>query len=99
VHLILNEVLLLLFASVRPAPPILYVSSVTSSSILLHWKPGDSGSAPISSYTLNYRRTQGELEEITLPRRVTSYELQVSGSGAGTCVSCWHIRIVENCGC
>lgn len=70
-------------------PPTLYVSSVTSSSILLHWKPGDSGSAPISSYTLNYRRTQGELEEITLPRRVTSYELQVSDSGAGACGSCW----------
>jgi len=79
-------------------PPTLYVSSVTSSSILLHWKPGDSGSAPISSYTLNYRRTQGELEEITLPRRVTSYELQVSGSGAGACGSCWQIRIVGNCG-
>jgi len=71
---------------------------VTSSSILLHWKPGDSGSAPISSYTLNYRRTQGELEEITLPRRVTSYELQVSGNGAGACGSCWQIRIVEKCG-
>jgi hypothetical protein len=87
-----------MFASVRPAPPTLYVSSVTSSSILLHWKPGDSGAAPISSYTLNYRRTQGELEEITLPRRVTSYELQVSGSGADACGSCWQIRIVENCG-
>ncbi|GFG32700.1 hypothetical protein Cfor_00545 [Coptotermes formosanus] len=65
-----------LTVQVRPAPPTLYVSSVTSSSILLHWKPGDSGSAAISGYTLNYRRTQGELEEITLPRRATSYELK-----------------------
>jgi len=56
----------------------LYVSSTTSSSILLHWKPGDNGGAPLSGYMLNYRRMHGDLEELALPRRVTSYELKVS---------------------
>jgi hypothetical protein len=56
----------------------LYVTSATSSSILLHWKPGDNGAAPLSGYMLNYRRTHGDLEELTLPRRATSYELKVS---------------------
>ncbi|XP_069701681.1 cell adhesion molecule Dscam2 isoform X1 [Periplaneta americana] len=65
-----------LIVQVRPSSPMLYVTSATSSSILLHWKPGDNGAAPLSGYMLNYRRTHGDLEELTLPRRATSYELK-----------------------
>ncbi|XP_023703051.1 Down syndrome cell adhesion molecule-like protein Dscam2 isoform X3 [Cryptotermes secundus] len=65
-----------LTVQVRPASPTLYVTSATSSSILLHWKPGDSGAAPLSGYVLNYRRTHGDLEELMLPRRATSYEVK-----------------------
>ncbi|PSN52800.1 Down syndrome cell adhesion molecule-like protein Dscam2 [Blattella germanica] len=65
-----------LIVQVRPSAPTLYITSTTSSSILLHWKPGDNGGAPLSGYMLNYRRTHGDLEELTLPRRATSYELK-----------------------
>nr|CAD7427386.1 unnamed protein product [Timema monikensis] len=65
-----------LIVQVPPAAPVLYVTSATSSSILLHWKAGDSGAAPISGFLLNYRRTLGNLQEIHLPRRTSSYELK-----------------------
>ncbi|KAJ8866133.1 hypothetical protein PR048_033657 [Dryococelus australis] len=64
--------------AVPPSSPVLYVTSATSSSILLHWKAGETGAAPISGFLLNYKRAQGDLEEINLPRRATSYELKVS---------------------
>nr|CAD7591924.1 unnamed protein product [Timema genevievae] len=65
-----------LIVQVPPAAPVLYVTSATSSSILLHWKAGDSGAAPISGFLLNYRRTLGNLQELHLPRRTSSYELK-----------------------
>lgn len=64
--------------TVPPSAPVLYVSSSTSSSILLHWKPGHNGGAPLTKYTLHYRTTHGTLEEMQLSRRATSHELKVS---------------------
>lgn len=59
----------------------LYVSSSTSSSILLHWKPGYNGGAPLTKYTLHYRTAaHGTLEEMQLSRRATSHELKVINS-------------------
>lgn len=66
-----------LIVQVPPAAPILYVTSATSSSILLHWKPGNTGGASISGYTLYYRKIHGDLDELHLSRHATSHELKV----------------------
>lgn len=66
-----------LIVQIPPSAPLLYVTSATSSSVLLHWKPGNNGGAPISGYTLNYRKEHGNLDEIHLSRHATSYELKV----------------------
>ncbi|XP_068083857.1 cell adhesion molecule Dscam2 [Anabrus simplex] len=71
-----DRVIYMLTVQVPPAAPVLYVTSATSSSILLHWKVGDRGGAPLTGFTLNYRRSQGDIEETTLPRRSTSHELK-----------------------
>ncbi|XP_043473244.1 Down syndrome cell adhesion molecule-like protein Dscam2 isoform X9 [Leptopilina heterotoma] len=61
---------------VPPNAPVLYVTSSTASSILLHWKPGFNGGAPLTGYSLHYRTTHGNLEEMLLSRRATSHELK-----------------------
>lgn len=61
---------------VPPGPPFLYVTSATSSSILMHWKDSSNGNAPITEYTLHYRKTHGNLEEKQLSRHATSHELK-----------------------
>ncbi|XP_060535010.1 cell adhesion molecule Dscam2 isoform X1 [Cylas formicarius] len=71
-----------LIVQVPPSAPLLYVTSATSSSILLHWKPGSNGGAHISGFTLNYRKEHGNLDEIHLSRHATSYELK--GLSCGT---------------
>ena len=68
----------LLTIQVPPNAPVLYVSSSTSYSILLHWKPGYNGGATLTKYTLHYRTTHGTLEEMTLSRLDTSHELKVT---------------------
>lgn len=62
---------------VPPTPPILYVTSTTMNSILLHWKAGDNGAAPLSAFTLNYRRDHGDWQEVDIPRYVSAHELKV----------------------
>ncbi|CAL7944963.1 unnamed protein product [Xylocopa violacea] len=65
-----------LTVQVPPSAPVLYVTSSTSSSILLHWKPGHTGGAPLTGYTLHYRTTHGNLDELQLSRHATSHELK-----------------------
>lgn len=60
-----------------PSAPVLYVTSSTSSSILLHWKSGHNGGASLTGYTLHYRTTHGNLDELQLSRHATSHELKV----------------------
>lgn len=67
-----------LLVQVPPDAPLLYVSSATSSSVLLHWKAGSNGGAPISGFTLTYRKEHGDLAEVSLSRHSTSYELKVN---------------------
>ncbi|KAJ8974837.1 hypothetical protein NQ317_006679 [Molorchus minor] len=66
-----------LVVQVPPTAPLLYVTSATSSSVLLHWKAGNNGGASISGFTLNYRKEHGNLDEVHLSRHATSYELKV----------------------
>lgn len=61
---------------VPPGSPVLYVTSATSSSILLHWKDTSNGNAPITAYTLHYRRTMGNIEDKRLSRHASSHELK-----------------------
>ncbi|XP_078052119.1 Down syndrome cell adhesion molecule 2 [Augochlora pura] len=65
-----------LTVQVPPSAPVLYVTSSTSSSILLHWKAGHTGGAPLTGYTLHYRTTHGNQEELQLSRHATSHELK-----------------------
>ncbi|XP_035789910.1 Down syndrome cell adhesion molecule-like protein Dscam2 isoform X3 [Anopheles albimanus] len=65
-----------LLVQVPPGPPVLYVTSATSSSILLHWKIGSTGNAPITAFSLHYRRVHGNLEEMQLSRHATSHDLK-----------------------
>ncbi|XP_055845688.1 cell adhesion molecule Dscam2 isoform X7 [Episyrphus balteatus] len=65
-----------LMVQVPPSAPVLYVTSATSSSILMHWKCGFNGNAPISGYTLFYKRSVGNLEEMHLSRHASSHELK-----------------------
>lgn len=67
-----------LVVQVPPSAPLLYVTSATSSSVLLHWKAGGNGGAAVSGFTLNYRKEHGNLDEIHLSRHATSFELKVS---------------------
>ncbi|KFB50862.1 AGAP004902-PA-like protein [Anopheles sinensis] len=65
-----------LLVQVPPGPPVLYVTSATSSSILLHWKIGSTGNAPITAFSLHYRRVHGNLEEMQLSRHAASHDLK-----------------------
>lgn len=65
-----------LVVQVKPAAPVLYVTSATSSSILIHWKSGYAGNAPITGYSLHYKRTHGNMDELRLSRHTTSQELK-----------------------
>lgn len=65
-----------LIVQVPPGAPVLYVTSATSHSILMHWKTTSTGNAPITKYTLHYKRTHGNLEELPLSRHTTSHELK-----------------------
>ncbi|XP_023168187.2 Down syndrome cell adhesion molecule-like protein Dscam2 isoform X2 [Drosophila hydei] len=66
----------MLLVQVPPSAPVLYVTSATSSSILMHWKCGFTGNAPITGYTLFYRRATGNTDEMQLSRHASSHELK-----------------------
>lgn len=65
-----------LIIQVPPSSPVLYVTSATSSSILMHWKVTSNGNAPLLGFTLFYRRSHGNLEEMSLSRHASSHELK-----------------------
>ncbi|KAF7270098.1 hypothetical protein GWI33_016898 [Rhynchophorus ferrugineus] len=80
-----------LVVQVPPSAPLLYVTSATSSSILLHWKPGHNGGAPVSGFHLNYRKEHGELDEVQLSRHATSFELK-----GLSCGSTYHLYLTAH---
>ncbi|XP_025829144.1 Down syndrome cell adhesion molecule-like protein Dscam2 isoform X2 [Agrilus planipennis] len=65
-----------LIVQIPPEAPTLFVTSATSSSVLLHWKCGNTGGAPVSGLILSYRKEHGDLSEIRLSRHASSYELK-----------------------
>ncbi|XP_030767446.1 Down syndrome cell adhesion molecule-like protein Dscam2 [Sitophilus oryzae] len=80
-----------LVVQVPPSAPLLYVTSATSSSILLHWKPGNNGGAAISGFHLNYRKEHGDLDEVHLSRHATSFELK-----GLSCGSTYHLYLTAH---
>ncbi|CAH1181312.1 unnamed protein product [Phyllotreta striolata] len=80
-----------LIVQVPPMAPLLYVTSATSSSVLLHWKAGNNGGASISGFTLNYKKEHGDINSINLSRHATSYELK--GLSCGTT---YHLYLIAH---
>ncbi|XP_072391711.1 cell adhesion molecule Dscam2 isoform X1 [Diabrotica undecimpunctata] len=80
-----------LIVQIPPIAPLLYVTSATSSSVLLHWKAGNNGGASISGFTLNYKKEHGDIEEVHLSRHATSYELK--GLSCGTT---YHLYLIAH---
>ncbi|XP_063920715.1 cell adhesion molecule Dscam2 isoform X4 [Zophobas morio] len=70
-----------LIVQVPPSAPLLHVTSATSISILLNWKIENDGGAPITGFTLNYRKEHGNLDEVHLSRHSISYELKSLSCG------------------
>ncbi|KAG5678293.1 hypothetical protein PVAND_007980 [Polypedilum vanderplanki] len=72
----IDKIIYHLIVQLPPGQPMLYVTSATSTSILMHWKNTGNGNAKITSYTLNYKKFNGNLEEISLSKHANSYELK-----------------------
>ncbi|XP_059476003.1 cell adhesion molecule Dscam2 isoform X1 [Neocloeon triangulifer] len=71
-----DRILYKITVQVPPAAPSLYISGSTSSSVVLHWKAGDTGGAPLTGFSLHFRPTNGDWEELSLPRYINTYELK-----------------------
>ncbi|XP_074032455.1 Down syndrome cell adhesion molecule 2 isoform X3 [Leptinotarsa decemlineata] len=80
-----------LIVQVPPSAPLLYVTSATSSSVLLHWKAGSNGGAPISGFTLSYKKELGDINEIQLNRHASSYELK-----SLSCGTTYHLYLIAH---
>lgn len=65
-----------LIVQVPPTSPVLYVTSATSSSIQMHWKISSNGNAPITDFTIYYKRSIGNLQKMVLTRHVSNHELK-----------------------
>lgn len=65
-----------LVVQVPPNTPVLYVTSATSSSIHMHWKISSNGNAPITDFTIYYKRTVGNLQKMALSRHISNHELK-----------------------
>lgn len=62
--------------TVPPSAPVVFATGATTSSVSLQWKVADTGNAPIYGYSLNFRLSNGEWEELEFSRRSTSHVLQ-----------------------
>lgn len=80
-----------LIVQLPPLQPMLYVTSATSTSILMHWKNTGNGNAPITSYTLHYKKSNGNTEELSLSKHANSYELK-----GLTCGSTYNIYLTAH---
>jgi Down syndrome cell adhesion protein 1 len=78
----IDKIIYNLIVQLPPGQPMLYVTSATSTSILMHWKNSGNGNAKITSYTLHYKKFNGNLEEISLSKHANSYELKTLVCGS-----------------
>ena len=68
----------ILHFSVPPAAPLVLASSPSSHNIQVQWKQGDTGGAPVTSYTLAFKKEHGAWVQIEVHRHAMSYALNVS---------------------
>jgi hypothetical protein len=64
------------FHLVPPTAPLLHATAVTADSVRLQWKQGDNGGSAIRGFILNFRPLDGEWEEITLSRKLSTYQVE-----------------------
>ncbi|XP_063845297.1 cell adhesion molecule Dscam1-like isoform X4 [Scylla paramamosain] len=67
---------------VPPAPPLVYVSDVTASTLTVRWRSTSTGGAPILGYYLHKKREFGEWQRVEVPEDADSYTL--TGLQCGT---------------
>ncbi|KAL0268744.1 UNVERIFIED_CONTAM: hypothetical protein PYX00_010567 [Menopon gallinae] len=68
-----DHITFLLIVQVPPTPPLLLATAVTSSSVQLQWKQGDTGGTPVRGFILSYRKESREWMDLTLEPQMTSY--------------------------
>ncbi|KAK8374126.1 hypothetical protein O3P69_009664, partial [Scylla paramamosain] len=68
--------------TVPPAPPLVYVSDVTASTLTVRWRSTSTGGAPILGYYLHKKREFGEWQRVEVPEDADSYTL--TGLQCGT---------------
>lgn len=61
--------------SVPPTAPLLHPTLVTATSVRLQWKQGDNGGSSVRGFILNFRTLEGEWEEITLSRKLSTFQV------------------------
>lgn len=86
-----DRIIYSLIVQLPPLQPMLYVTSATSTSILMHWKNTGNGNAPITSYTLHYKKSNGNTEELSLSKHANSFELK-----GLTCGSTYNIYLTAH---
>ncbi|XP_035706801.1 Down syndrome cell adhesion molecule-like protein Dscam2 isoform X3 [Folsomia candida] len=64
-----------LHVQVPPTAPLLHPTLVTATSVRLQWKQGDNGGSSVRGFILNFRTLEGEWEEITLSRKLSTFQV------------------------
>ncbi|XP_066979346.1 cell adhesion molecule Dscam2-like isoform X3 [Macrobrachium rosenbergii] len=76
---------------VPPSAPLVLASSPSESRVQVQWKQGDNGGAPITGYTLYYRKDHGAWTQVSVNRHANSYA--VLGLECG---SRYHVYVVAH---
>ncbi|KAK4309496.1 hypothetical protein Pmani_018882 [Petrolisthes manimaculis] len=76
---------------VPPSPPLVLASSSSERSVQVQWKQGDKGGAPITGYTLYYRKDHGVWTQIRVHRHAHSHTLEDL-----ECGSRYHVYVVAH---
>ncbi|KAK8738300.1 hypothetical protein OTU49_004148, partial [Cherax quadricarinatus] len=76
---------------VPPSAPLVLASSSSERSVQVQWKQGDTGGAPVTSYTLYYRKDHGAWTQLNVHRHAHTHTLQEL-----ECGSRYHVYVVAH---
>nr|XP_045594049.1 Down syndrome cell adhesion molecule-like protein Dscam2 isoform X1 [Procambarus clarkii] len=76
---------------VPPSSPLVLASSSSERSVQVQWKQGDTGGAPVTGYTLYYRKDHGAWTQLNVHRHAHSHALQEL-----ECGSRYHVYVVAH---
>ncbi|XP_071519102.1 LOW QUALITY PROTEIN: cell adhesion molecule Dscam2-like [Panulirus ornatus] len=76
---------------VPPSAPLVLASSSSERSVQVQWKQGDTGGAPITGYTLYYRKDHGAWTQIQVHRHAHAHTLEEL-----ECGSRYHVYVVAH---